>query len=157
MADYVVQWKYGTVQTVVSSATDIAAGNFGGAGTEFTNNDAVVPNATHVLVMIECPDWAAAPVAGAPVEVWALPTNVDSTDDVTDAPATTASGGAQLLISFPMAAVDALQRRSGLASLDGIVSGFVPYVRNGTAQNMNNDGGTSLVVKMTPCSPMVSF
>jgi hypothetical protein len=35
-------------------------------------------------------------------------------------------------------------------SLEGVSSGFTPYVRNGTAQNMNNDGGTNMVVKLTP-------
>jgi hypothetical protein len=48
-----------------------------------------------------------------------------------------------------VAAADSLQRREIVLDLTGIKK-FVPYIKNGTAQNMNNDGGTNMVVKITP-------
>lgn len=151
MADYKPKQFFGTAQTVFDSATDIAgSGTFSGAGTAFDNtSDASVPYATHALAMIEMPDWAAAPVAGTTVELWGLIQNVDGTDDETDAPSSTAAGGAHFLGAWIVAAADALQRRETVIDLTGIKS-FVPYIRNNTAQNMNNDGGTNMVVKITP-------
>jgi hypothetical protein len=57
-----------------------------------------------------------------------------------------------------MAAADALQRRTIVISLEGIGNGIGVdfYIKNGTAQNMNNDGGTSAVVKITPFTYGVS-
>ena len=150
MADYPTKQLFGTAQTVFNSASDIAAGNFSAAGTEFTNNDAAVPAAPYALAMAEFPDWAAAPVAGTVVELWGTLTNIDGTDDDTDAPSGTASGGARFFGAWVIAAADALQRRTIVISLEGVTSGFVPYIKNGTGQNMNNDGGTSCVVKITP-------
>jgi hypothetical protein len=152
MADYKTRQFFGTAQTVFDSSTDIAAGNFSGAGTAFDNTtDAAVPYATHALAMIEMPDWAAAPVAGTAVELWGLMQDVDGTDDVTQAPSGTASGGATFLGAWVISADDALQRRETVISLEGIIK-FVPYIKNGTAQNMNNDAGTNMVVKIKPFS-----
>lgn len=152
MADYPAKQFFGTAQTVINSGTDIAAGNFGAAGTDFDNtSDGAVPYATHAVAMLEAPDWAAAPTAGSQVELWGLMTNVDGTDDDTDAPSGTAQGGARFLGAWTMAAADALQRREIVISLIGVRS-FTPYIRNGTTQNMNNDGGTNVVVKITPLS-----
>jgi len=150
MADYKPKMFFGTAQTVFNSSTDIGAGNFSAAGTDFDNtSDASVPYATDAVAMIEMPDWAAAPVAGTTVELWGLMVDTDGTDDDTDAPATTASGGARYLGSWVVAAADSLQRREIVISLMGIRK-FTPYVKNGTAQNMNNDGGTNMVLKITP-------
>jgi len=104
--------------------------------------------------MAEFPDWGAAPVAGTVVELWGLLLNVDSTDDDTQAPASIASGGARFFGAFTISADDALQRRTIVISLEGVTSDLSVdfYIRNGTAQNMNNDGGTSAVVKITPFS-----
>ena len=150
MADVPTKQLFGTAQTVFDSATDIAASNFSAAGTTFDNTtDAAVPYATHAVAMIEMPDWAAAPVAGTTVELWGLMIDIDGTDDDTDAPSGTASGGAIWLCSWPIAAADALQRRTRVVSLEGIKK-FAPYIKNNTAQNMNNDGGTNMIVKITP-------
>jgi hypothetical protein len=153
MANYPTQQFAGSAQTF-STATDIAATNFGALATggTFLNNDAAVPNAPLAIAMLEMPDWAAAPVAGTVVELWGLLKDVDSTDDDTGAPATTASGGARYFGSFVIEAADALQRRTIVISLEGIIGsiGVDWYLRNGTAQNMNNDGGTSAVLKITP-------
>jgi hypothetical protein len=150
MADVKTKMFFGTAQTVFNSTTDIAGGAFSGAGTEFDNtSDAAVPYATHANAMIEMPDWAAAPVAGTTVQLWGLMSDVDGADNDTDAPASAASGGARFLGAWPIAAADALQRRTIVISLEGITA-FVPYIFNGTAQNMNNDGGTAMVVKITP-------
>lgn len=150
MADVKTKQFFGTAQTVFDSSTDIAGGAFSGAGTAFDNTtDASVPYATHANAMIEMPDWAAAPVAGTTVQLWGLMVDVDGTDDDTDAPSSAASGGARFLGAWPIAAADALQRRTIVISLEGITK-FTPYIFNGTAQNMNNDGGTNMVVKITP-------
>ena len=47
---------------------------------------------------------------------------------------------------------DALQRRTIVISLEGINNSITVdfYLKNGTAQNMNNDGGTNCVVNITP-------
>lgn len=150
MADYKPKMFFGTAQTVFDYSTDIAASNFSAAGTDFNNtSDASVPYATHAVAVIEMPDWAAAPVAGTAVELWGLMVDTDGTDDDTDAPSGTASGGARFLGAWVIAAADALQRREIVIDLVGIRK-FTPYIKNGTAQNMNNDGGTNMVVKITP-------
>jgi hypothetical protein len=150
MADYKPKMFFGTAQTVFDLATDIAANAFSGAGTAFDNTtDASVPYATNAVAMIEMPDWAAAPVAGTAVELWGLMVDTDGTDDDTDAPASAASGGARFLGAWVVAAADALQRREIVIDLTGVRK-FTPYIKNGTAQNMNNDGGTNMVVKITP-------
>jgi len=150
MADYKPKTFYGTAQTVFNLATDIAAGAFSGAGTDFDNTtDASVPYATNAVAMIEMPDWAAAPVAGTVVELWGLMVDTDGTEDDTDAPASAASGGARWLGSWVVAAADSLQRREIVIDLTGVRK-FTPYIKNTTAQNMNNDGGTNMVVKITP-------
>ncbi len=150
MADYKPKMFFGTAQTVFDSAVDIAGGNFSGAGTAFDNtSDTSVPYATHAVAMIEMPDWAAAPGAGTAVELWGLMVDTDGTDDDTDAPSGTASGGARPLGAWVVAAADALQRREIVIDLTGIRK-FTPYIKNGTTQNMNNDGGTNMVVKITP-------
>jgi hypothetical protein len=145
----------GSAQTVINTATDIAAGNFSGApAATFSNNDGVVPNAPFAYAMAEFPDWAAAPVAGTSIELWGLLKDTDGTDDDTDAPSGTASGGARYFGSWVIAAADALQRRTITISLEGINNSITVdfYIKNGTAQNLNNDGGTACVVKITPWS-----
>jgi hypothetical protein len=155
MANYITKQFFGSAQTVINTSTDIASLNFSGApAATFTNDDATVPAAPYALAMAEFPDWAAAPVAGTLVDLYGLLLNVDSTDDDSDAPSGTAVGGARYFGSWVIAAADALQRRTIVISLLGIGNGIGVdfYIRNGTAQNMNNDGGTSCVVKITPFS-----
>ena len=74
---------------------------------------------------------------------------MDSTSDDTQAPSGTASGGARYFGSFQISADDALQRRTLTISLLGVEKVDF-YFKNGTAQNMNNDGGTSAILKVTP-------
>jgi len=151
--NYPTQQFAGSAQTVINLATDIASGNFSGApAATFSNNDALVPNAPLAIAMAEFPDWAAAPVAGTVIELWGLLKDVDGTDDDTGAPSGTASGGARYFGAFVIEAADALQRRTIVISLEGICNGITVdfYLKNGTAQNMNNDGGTNCVVKITP-------
>lgn len=142
---------FGTAQTVINTTTDIAASNFSGApSATFDNtNDAAVPYARYAVAMAELPDWAAAPVAGTTVELWGVLLDTDGTDDDTDAPSGTASGGARFFGAWVIAAADALQRRTITISLLGCQKVDF-YIKNGTAQNMNNDGGTACVVKVTP-------
>lgn len=143
---------FGTAQTVINSTADIAAGNFSGApAASFDNTtDAAVPYAAYAQAMIELPDWAAAPVAGTLVELWGVLLDTDGTEDDTDPPSGTSSGGARHFGSWWVAAVDALQRRTITVSLEGVNSQVDFYIRNGTAQNLNNDGGVPCVVKVTP-------
>lgn len=152
MANYPTKQFFGTAQTVINTATDIAAGNFSGApAASFDNtSDAAVPYANLANAMIEMPDWAAAPAAGTVVELWGVLLNTDGTEDDTDPPSGTASNGARFFGAWPVAPADALQRRTITISLEGVNSAVDFYVRNGTAQNMNNDGGTNCVVKITP-------
>lgn len=152
MADYKTkQFASATTTTVINTSTDIAAGNFSGSPASTFNN---ADNDTHAEAMLEAPDWAAAPVAGTLVELWGLMKDVDGTDDDTDAPSSSASGGARFFGAWPIAAADALQRRTITISLEGVLSdrNVDFYIRNGTAQNMNNDAGTNCVVKIRPFS-----
>lgn len=138
-------------QTVINTSTDIAAGNFSGAPAATFDNttDSNVPYALFAEAMLEAPDWAAAPVAGTAVSLWGVLKDTDGTDDDTDAPSGTAAGGARFFGSWIIAAADALQRRTITISLKGCrLVDF--YTKNETAQNMNNDGGTNHVVKITP-------
>jgi hypothetical protein len=142
----------GTAQTVINTATDIAAGNFSGAPSATFDNtsDAAVPYATQALAMAEFPDWAAAPVAGTTVSLYGVFLNTDGTDDDTDAPSGTANGGGYYFGSWIIAAADALQRRTIPIQIPAGVTAIDFYIKNETAQNMNNDGGTNCVVKITP-------
>jgi hypothetical protein len=151
MADYITKQFRGTAQTVINTATDIAAGNFSGAPSATYDNttDAAYPNALLAEAMIELPDWAAAPAAGTLVELWGVVLNTDGTDDDTDAPSGTSQGGARYFGAFPVAAADALQRRTIVINMEGVKQVDF-YIKNGTAQNLNNDGGTSCVMKVTP-------
>jgi hypothetical protein len=155
MASYPTTQFAGSAQTVINLATDIAAGAFSGApAATFTNNDGAVPNAQFANAMLETPDWAAAPVAGTVVQLWGLLKDTDSTDDDTPAPSGAAPGSARFFGAWPMSAADALGRVTIVISLEGINNsiGVDFYIFNGTAQNMNNDGGTNCVVKITPWS-----
>lgn len=157
MADYYEKQFRGSAQTVINTATDIAAGNFSGApaATYDNTSDASYPNARWAAAMAEFPDWAAAPVAGTAVELWGVLLNTDGTDDDTDAPSGTSSGGARYFGFWPIAAADALQRRTIVIDLLGVQQVDF-YIKNGTAQNMNNDAGTNCVVKVTPLATGVT-
>lgn len=157
--NYPTKQFFGTAQTVINTATDIAAGNFSGAPSASFDNttDGAVPYAPMAQAMLEAPDWAAAPVAGTAIELWGLLLNIDGTDDDTDAPSGTASGGSRFFGAWVVAAVDALQRRTINISLQGVSDKVDFYIKNGTAQNMNNDAGTNCVVKITPFSEGLSI
>lgn len=151
MSNVTPKQVFGTAITVIDTATDIAAGNFSGSPAATFDNtaDSTVPYARFAKAMIEMPDWAAAPVAGTTVELWGVLKDVDGTDDDTDAPSGTAQGGARPFGSWVIAAADALQRRTITISLIGCEKVDF-YIKNGTAQNLNNDGGTNCVLKITP-------
>lgn len=141
---------WGSAQTVINTAVDVAASNFSATTTTFDNTtDSVVPYATRALAVGSFPDWAAAPVAGTVVDLYCLALNIDGTSDETDAPSGTAAGGAHYMGSWMIAAADALQRRAMVIDTSWIVQADC-YFRNGTAQNMNNDAGTNATVKITP-------
>jgi hypothetical protein len=151
MANYPERAFYGTAQTVIDTAVDIAAsGNFGATTTVFDNTtDAAVPYARWGLAVASFPDWAAAPVAGTTVDLYGLLQDVDGTNDDTQAPSGTAVGGARQFGSFVISADDALQRRTITIDLNGVQKCSF-YLRNNTAQIMNNDAGTNAIVKITP-------
>ncbi len=150
MANVPAKQIFGTAQTVIDTAVDVAAGNFSATTTTFDNTtDSAVPYARYGKAVASFPDWAAAPVAGTVVELWGLLQDVDSTSDDTDAPSGTAAGGARFFGAWVIAAADALQRRTITISLLGVEKCNF-YFKNGTAQNMNNDAGTNAVVKITP-------
>lgn len=142
---------FGTAQTVINTGTDIAASNFSGApAASFDNTtDSLYPYATRAIAMIEIPDFGAAPTAGHTFDLYFCEENVDGTDDVTQCPSGTASGGATYKGSWVLSGDDALQRRQIIINIEGVLQA-APYVRNGSSQNSNNDGGTNLVVKITP-------
>lgn len=151
MATYVEKFFLGTAQTVINTATDIAAGNFSGAPSATYDNtsDGSYPYAPNAIAMLEAPDWAAAPVQGTVVSLWGIVNNVDSTDDETQAPSGTGAGGAHFFGQWVISANDALQRRAIVIDVLGYTS-IDFYIKNETAQNMNNDAGTSCVVKVSP-------
>lgn len=147
---------YGTAQTVIDTAVDIPTLEFSVNTAIFTNTDTVVPDALYANAMLEVPDWGAAPLATALLTLWGLLQDVDGTDDDTDPPSGTSSGGAIFFGTWPIAAVDSLQRRTMVISLNG-VRACKFYVQNGSAQNINNDGGTNMILKITPFSPSVTI
>jgi len=151
MATYLERYFEGTPQTVINLATDIAAGNFSGApaATYDNTSDSTYPNAANANAMLEMPDWASAPAAGTKIELWGVLKDTDGTDDDTDAPSGTASGGARQFGAWTVAGVDALQRRTILIDTAGC-NKIDFYLKNMTAVLMNNDGGTNCVVKVTP-------
>lgn len=146
-----LQMVLGSAQTVINTATDIGNGSFSGApAAEFDNtSDSTVPYAPYALAMAEFPDWAAAPTAGSTVELYAIRKNTDGTEDDTGTPSGSAANGAQLVGVFTLYATDELQRRTTTISLLGITAADF-YIKNNSGQNMNNDGGTNCVVKITP-------
>lgn len=141
---------YGTTQTCINTAVDIAAGNFGATTTTYDNtNDAAVPYARWAKAVASFPDWAAAPAAGTTVDLYGLLIDVDGTSDDTQAPSGTAQGGARFFGSFLLSADDALQRRTITLDMLGVEKVDF-YFKNTSAQNMNNDAGTNAILKVTP-------
>lgn len=151
MANYPQKQFFGTAQTVINTGTDIAGGNFSGApaSTYDNTNDASYPYAEWAVAVLQAPDWAAAPAAGTYVELWGVLIDVDGTSDDTDAPSGSTPNGARFFGAWPIDDVDALQRRTITISMLGVQKVDF-YIRNGTAQNMNNDAGTNCTVKVTP-------
>lgn len=155
MANYPQKQFIGSAQTVINTAVDIAASNFSGAPSATFDNtgnggsETVAPYAEYAMAMIEMPDWAAAPAAGGVVELWGVLLDTDGTEDDTDAPSGTSQGGARCFGAWPVAAADALQRRTITIEIIGCLK-IDFYIKNATSQNMNNDGGTNCVVKVTP-------
>jgi hypothetical protein len=145
-----VKMVFGTAQTVFDSSTDIASTNFSAASTEFDNtNDAAYPYAPLAQVMAEFPDWGAAPTDLSTVDLYMVRSEVDGTDDDTTTPATTDTEGAEYCGSFVLNNDDELQRKTIIISLLGVKKCKF-YVKNNSGQNMNNDGGTNFIMKVTP-------
>jgi hypothetical protein len=145
-----VKMVFGTAQTVFDSSTDIVSTNFSAASTAFNNtNDAAYPYAPLALVTAAFPDWAAAPTDLSTIDLYMVRQNVDGTADDTTTPATTDSEGAEYCGSFVLNNDDELQRKTIVISLVGVQSCLF-FLKNNSGQNMNNDGGTNLVVKVTP-------
>lgn len=152
MADVPTKQFFGTAQTVINTATDIASGNFSTTPTTYDNtSDSTYPYAPYAKVTAQFPDWAAAPSAGSTVELWGVLIDTDGTSDDTDAPSGTAQNGARFFGKFDLAAADALQRRTILIDMLGVQKVDF-YIKNSSGQNMNNDAGTNCVVKVTPCT-----
>lgn len=152
MADAKGKWYLGTTTTTaINTTTDIANGDFSGApAATFDNtNDATLPYASHAKVVAQFPDWAAAPTANSYVELWGVLKDVDGTSDDTDAPSGANANGARYFDAFRLDDVDALQRRTLIIDVFGMEK-IDFYIKNGSGQNMNNDAGTSCVVKVTP-------
>jgi hypothetical protein len=145
-----VKQVFGTAQTVFDSSTDIASTNFSAASTAFDNtSDAAYPYAPLAVVMAEFPDWGAAPTDLSTIDLYMVRQDVDSTDDDTTTPATTDTEGAEYCGSFVLNNDDELQRKTIVISLTGVKKCLF-YVKNNSGQNMNNDGGTNFVMKVTP-------
>jgi hypothetical protein len=146
-----VKTVFGTAQTVIDLSTDIANGNFSGAPSATFDNttDGVTPYALRAKVMAEFPDWGAAPTASSVVSLYGVLKDTDGTDDDTDAPSGTSAGGARFFGNFILSATDALQRRTIFIDIEGMEK-IDFYLLNSSGQNMNNDGGTNCVVKVTP-------
>jgi hypothetical protein len=145
-----VKQVFGTAQTVFDSSTDIASTNFSAASTAFDNtSDAAYPYAPLAVVMAEFPDWAAAPTDLSTIDLYMVRQDVDSTDDDTTTPATTDTEGAEYCGSFVLNNDDELQRKTIVISLTGVKKCLF-YVKNNSGQNMNNDGGTNFIMKVTP-------
>lgn len=147
----------GTPQTVINTTSNITASNFSGspAAVYDATADAVVPNARYAKVVAVFPAWSGPPAAGSVIDLYGLPQDVDSTNDDTDAPATTVVGGARLLGSFVLANQNALQRRTIIVDLLGYLKMNI-YLRNGTAVQITNNGGTNCTVIMTPLAEGVT-
>jgi len=151
MANYPEKAFYGTAQTVINTASNIAAGNFSGAPSATYDNtsDTAVPYARWAKAVASFPDWASAPTAGTTIDLYGVLIDVDSTSDDTDAPSGTAAGGARYFGSWVVAGVDALQRRTITIDLLGVEKVDF-YIKNATAVSMTNNGGTNAIVKVTP-------
>lgn len=151
MANVPAKQFYGTAQTVINTTANLAAGNFTGAPAAVFDNttDAAVPYATHAVATLVVPDWASAPVAGTTFELWGVLQDVDGTTDDTDAPSGSSPGGARFFGVWPIAAVDALQRRTINISLIGVQKVNF-YLKNATAQQATN--ASSMTLKVTPFS-----
>jgi hypothetical protein len=149
MADVKTKQFLGTEQALMAITSDLTAANFSAAGTAFDNtNDAAVPYAPYAIAMIEFAMAASTGVLYPQIELWATIENTNGTSDDTDPPNGTDKAGGRFLGSWTVATGTSAQRRSTVISLAGVKS-FVPYIKNGTAQTMNNDT-TTLVLEVTP-------
>lgn len=145
-----IKQVFGTAQTVFNSADDIASTAFSAASIEFDNtSDGSYPYAPLALVMAEFPDWGAAPTDLSTVDLYMVRSEVDGTDDDTTTPAATDTEGAEYCGSFVLNNDNELQRKTIVISLIGVTKCKF-YVKNNSGQNMNNDGGTNFIMKVTP-------
>jgi hypothetical protein len=149
MADVKTKQFFGTAQTLMAITTDTAAGDFTAAGTAFDNtSDAAVPYATHAVATLDFAMAVDTTTLYPQIELWGVRQNVVGAADDTDAPNGTARKGAFCLGSWTVSSGTSPQKRSIVIDLAGITN-FLPYIRNGSAQALNNDA-TTLALNITP-------
>ena len=154
MADYITKQFFGTAVEIANIVTDVGASNFSGASNIFDNTtDATVPYAQFAVMTARIPDFAAAPVVNTPIEIWGVPQDTMGTDDdgLDETVTNVSVPGAKYMGAWILAAADQLQQRTTIVDLTGIRK-IKFYFKNGTAQNLNNDGTNSFLVNITPMS-----
>lgn len=154
MADYITKQFFGTAVEIANITTDVGVSNYSAASNVFDNTtDATVPYAPLAVMTARIPDFAAAPVAGTLIEIWGvIQDTMGTNDDGLDETATnTVVPGARYFGSWSLTAADQLQQRTTVVDLTGIKK-IKFHFKNGTAQNLNNDGANSLLVNITPLS-----
>ena len=147
---------YGTAQTCINSSVNVTAGNFSGTPLATFDNttDTAAPYAPWGKATLVIGQTPSAPVVGTGWELWGILKDVLSTDDDTDAPASTVVGGARYFGFFAAAGSTTLQRRTINISLLGVEK-LDPYIKNGTAQQITSTT-TNLFLSITPFTEMPS-
>lgn len=148
MADHKPKAFFGTAQTVLNSTSNVTAGNFSGTPTEFTNNDASVPDAPYARAIIKVPSFSGAPAAGAIISLWMVQKNSSGAADDTNPPSGTSNNGAKLVGTFPALAASSSEQRRTLPVIDlrGITAADF-YFKNESAVTCNGTGNITLEIQ----------
>lgn len=144
----------GSATTVISHAASLANNGWTYSGltgltmADLDNSTLLYP---HARATLHCPDtFAAAPSAGAYVNLYMLPLNVDGTADDLPSPDATAIKAARWVGSFPISAYDVEQRIT--IDLPDLLCGLTAaqfFIENKTGQAISYASAPT-TVKITP-------
>lgn len=143
---------FASATTVISHAATLASGanTYNGGSTTMTeldNSSSLYPLALAVLDIVDT--FAAAPTAGAYVELWMNRNDIDGTSDHLPVPAGSSDlKNAEFVGSFPIEDTDEAQRIAIVIALEGVKKANF-FIKNSTGQQISYSSNP-ITVKVTP-------
>lgn len=156
MANQTKQVLGAATTTVVSVAANMSANYVAGNTTLLDNSSEMYP---YGLAVLYVSGFGTAPTANTAVSLWAVPQDIDSTNDATNGstvdgtPAAESglksSGGAIPVGRFYLANSTSAQRIATVISLLGLAKANF-FIKNESGVTLNAGAGTECTVKITP-------